>query len=113
MDERLATVDVARADAAHAVVAVRGEIDLSNAAEVGRTIEQAVAGAAAPVLDLSGIEYMDSQGIRVLHELAQSANERGAHLTIVAPDGTVARDVLRLTRIDELVSLADREPNPP
>ncbi len=52
-------------------LAVVGEIDMDNAAELAAAITAALADGGPPlVLDLTGVEYLDSAGLSVLLEHA-------------------------------------------
>ena len=83
-------------------VTVSGEIDLSNADGLERELLTALAPARAVTIDLREVTYMDSQGVRLLHHLSVGLAS-GATLTVVAPDGTFAGGVLRVTRFPGLV----------
>jgi anti-sigma B factor antagonist len=66
------------------IARVRGEIDMSNAGELGTAIAGRVAAdAGAVVLDLGAVEYLDSAGIRVVYELRERLNQRGQQLRLV------------------------------
>jgi len=52
-------------------------------------------------VDLSGVTYIDSRGIRLLVQVARGLRERGGRFTVVAPKETVAGGVLRLTHVAE------------
>jgi anti-anti-sigma factor len=83
-------------------VTVSGEIDLSNAEGLERELATALAPARAVTVDLREVTYMDSQGVRLLHHLSAGLGP-GATLAVVAPDGTFAGGVLRVTRFPGLV----------
>ena len=85
-----------------AQIAIAGEVDLGTADAVLRELEQAIEGCAVAVVDLSGVTYIDSRGIRLLVQVARGVRERGGRFTVVAPKETVAGGVLRLTHVDEL-----------
>jgi len=85
-----------------AQIAITGEVDLATADSVLRELERAVEGCAVAVVDLSGVTYIDSRGIRLLVQVARGLRERGGRFTVVAPKETVAGGVLRLTHVDEL-----------
>lgn len=77
-----------------------GEVDLSNAAELDRAITDAVPNSAKGlVLDLSGLSYIDSSGIRLVLALAGSLRWRGQELVISVPEGSACRRVLDLAGI--------------
>ena len=71
-----------------AVVRVRGEVDLATAGDLATSI--AAASADGPlVIDLSGVSFMDSSGLR---ELLMVADERGERLAVVVEaDSAVGR----------------------
>jgi anti-anti-sigma factor len=83
-------------------VTVTGEIDLSNADGLEHELTTALAPARAVTIDLREVTYMDSQGVRLLHHLSAGLGD-GATLAVVAPDGTFAGGVLRVTRFPGLV----------
>jgi len=89
------------------VVHLQGEIDLSNAEELHAQIYRAVSGAPRAVIDLAGVAYIDSQGLRLLKRLSDQLGGDGATLEVVAPPDTVARDVLDLTRMGEEITIRD------
>jgi anti-anti-sigma factor len=89
---------------------VSGEVDLSNAAGLERGIADAVPNSAKGlVLDLSGLSYIDSSGIRLLLSLAGSLRWRGQELVIAAPEGSPCRRVLTLAGIGDAVPLEETE----
>ncbi len=89
------------------IARVSGEVDLSNAASVtDRLIEATPNSATALVLDLSGTQYLDSSGVRMLFELAQRLRNRGQELELVVPDDSNVRRVLLLTEVERVVPLS-------
>ena len=76
---------------ADAVIRCRGEIDLANARFVREAIERAFGGDAERVLvDLSGVEFIDSTGLAALAELATL---NGGRLLFLQPSQQVRRMV--------------------
>jgi anti-anti-sigma factor len=80
------------------VAGVTGEIDVSNAAQ----LERAIAGeldreAAGLVVDLGGLEFMDSSGVHMLFGLAHRLAQRGLGFALVVPPGSLPRRVLDLS----------------
>ena len=87
-----------------------GEVDLSNAAELDRAITDAVPNSAKGlVLDLSGLSYIDSSGIRLVLALAGSLRWRGQELVISVPEGSACRRVLDLAGIAVSVTVEATE----
>jgi anti-anti-sigma factor len=86
-------------------VALRGELDLGTAAQ----LEQALAEAGDDVLlDLRGLTFMDSTGVRVLLEAA----ERGG-LRILPPREGGARVTIEETGIAPLLPLVREDTEEP
>jgi anti-sigma B factor antagonist len=90
------------------VASLRGEIDMSNAGELGDTIGRALTNdALALVLDLTGVEYLDSAGIHVIYELHERLRTRGQDIRVViAPDALIG-EALRLADVTRAVGVAD------
>jgi anti-sigma B factor antagonist len=95
------------------VASLCGEIDMSNAGELGETIGRALTNdAMALVLDLTAVEYVDSAGIHVIYELHERLRTRGQEIRVViAPDALIAEalrlaDVLRAIGVAESVDAA-------
>jgi anti-sigma B factor antagonist len=106
MTEPLARVATAHRDG-QVVIKLSGEIDLSNAFQLEQEIAETIADAAAMVIDLTAVEFMDSQGVRLLYHLSRRVIERGVELTVVAPADSIAGQVLRLTAMSDLVSVRE------
>lgn len=75
---------------------VAGEIDMANADGIRASLERRVDNhAAAAVLDLSAVTYIDSTGIHLLFALAQRMAGRGQELRIVVAEDSAVEDTLR------------------
>jgi anti-sigma B factor antagonist len=74
------------------IVRLEGEIDMSNASELGTAITARVPGdATAVVLDLGAVEYLDSAGIHTVFELRERLKRRGQEIRlVVTPDSLIA-----------------------
>ncbi|MBV9605865.1 MAG: STAS domain-containing protein [Solirubrobacterales bacterium] len=85
--------------ASHALIArLTGEIDMSNAEEIGATVIGATPNeASGVVLDLSGVDYLDSAGIYVVYGIRASLQARGQNLILVIPPESPVHDTLRLS----------------
>ena len=89
------------------VVALSGELDISSAERVEQELERAEARRPPVlVLDLSGLVFMDSTGLRIVVHADARARERGGRLTVVRGPDPVQR-VFRITRLDERLTMAD------
>lgn len=67
---------------------VRGEIDAHTAPALAESI---AASGPSVRLDLSGVEFVDSSGLRVLIEAHQRAVDEGGQLTLADPSPAVQR----------------------
>jgi anti-anti-sigma factor len=84
-----------RGGGAWPVVRLLGDIDLSNADALAEAAEDAVPNSAEGlVLDLSGVTYLDSTGVRLVFRLARRLGDRQQALRLVVPEGSRIRRVL-------------------
>lgn len=76
-------------------IVVKGEIDLAAEETLVEAVSAALAGGdegLSLVLDLSGVAFMDSSGLRAVLRSREEAISRGAAFSLaVTPDGPVAR----------------------
>src|SRR6516164_6912763 len=91
-----------------AVARIRGDIDTSNADR----IELALQAGAAPketirgmIVELNGVEYLNSAAIKMLFGLAEELQARGQQLRVVMDDMAPMRKVLRIIHFERLVPL--------
>jgi anti-sigma B factor antagonist len=74
------------------VVALGGEMDMSNAAELTRRVDSHLNGEPCRmIVDLSRLEFLDSCGIRELIKVARAVKEGGGAFALAAPTPIVAR----------------------
>ncbi|EIF00728.1 STAS domain-containing protein [Saccharomonospora glauca] len=79
-------------------IRLTGEIDLSNSDSVREKIFGAINNYLIAVkIDLSGLDYIDSAGLRVLFALAERLRLLQTAYTVVAPVGTPTRRVLEMS----------------
>ena len=84
-----------------AVVGLRGELDLSVAPDVRDRLLAILSAqsAASLIVDLSGLEFLDSTGLNMLLATERRAGLLGGTFSLVAPQKIVAK-VLRVTGLD-------------
>ena len=93
-----ATMTVDHDSAETVRLALAGEIDMANAHEVEQRILGAISNQLTAVtLDLTGLEYIDSAGIRVLFTLANRLAVLQIALRLVVPDRSPVRRVIDLS----------------
>jgi anti-sigma B factor antagonist len=89
------------------VVAPGGRVDESTAtAYTERLIAEAGTARSRLVLDLSGIAYMSSRGLRAL-TLAQREAARGGSAIVLARPNETMREILAISRYDMIFKVAD------
>jgi anti-sigma B factor antagonist len=89
-------------NAAVAVIAATGELDLSGAAVLETELErlEAEPEVGTVVLDMRGLEFMDSSGLRLVVLADMRAREAGRRFALVKGAETVHR-VFEITRMSE------------
>ena len=89
------------------IVAASGELDLRTSPGLEERLDSVFkTDAALVILDLRGIEFMDSTGLRVLLTAHQRAHDTGKRFGLVRGAEQVER-VLRLTGVRDLLTVVD------
>jgi anti-sigma B factor antagonist len=89
------------------MVRAEGELDIASARLLEEEVREAVdSGASTVVLDLSGLDFIDSTGVRALLSIAEHANRSGDGLRMLHGSERVAT-VLELSGVAPLLPLAD------
>lgn len=83
---------------------ISGEVDLSNSADLRKTILGALKTSEAVQINLSDVEYIDSSGIAAMVEGLQFANSNGKHFSLTAPSKQV-NSILQLARLDQVFDI--------
>ena len=81
------------------VAAISGEVDVSNAGQVATALTELPNLAHGLVVDLHALDYLDSTGVSLLHDLAARLRQRSQRLIVVCPPESVPRRVLELTAL--------------
>ena len=90
-----------------AVVQVAGEVDLETASRLGDHALDALREVSPHVvLDLGGVTFMDSTGLKVLLTISRRAELAGGSFAIAGASRTVRR-ILSLTGLDQTFALHD------
>jgi anti-sigma B factor antagonist len=89
----------------HTIVALTGELDLAVAPKLESCLSDLDLGPGDTlVVDLSGLEFLDSSGLRVLVVAHQRAEHEGFRLVLVRGPAPVAR-IFELTRMDQQLEI--------
>jgi len=79
-----------------AVVALRGELDVADAASAAAALAAVAVRERVVIADLSGLEFIDSSGLAALVLARRQARQAGGDLLLAAPQDQVLR-VLAVT----------------
>jgi anti-sigma B factor antagonist len=96
-----------RADGDSIVVVLRGELDLTSVPVFERELRDVEAGSPARlVIDLSGLDFMDSTGLRALLQARERSKSNGHELALRRGPRQVQR-VLELTKTLDVFTFED------
>lgn len=84
----------------YVVVALRGELDATNAAGTARILQAAVAPQLRIIVDLAEVTFMDCSSLGGLLRVQRLARQGGGDVLLAAPAANVLR-LLGLTGVDE------------
>jgi anti-sigma B factor antagonist len=86
------------------VVVLRGELDVAEAAKVAASLAVVAASGHTVILDLQGLEFIDSSGLAALVRGRRHARRAGHDLLLAAPQQQVLR-MLALTRLIDVFAV--------
>jgi anti-anti-sigma factor len=106
MSESQANISVQPGAEAY-IVTVAGRVDSSNANEFDATLAQLISdGHEHLVLDLAGVTYMSSAGLRAIVSALRSTKKKRGDVRIAAPSDRVA-EVFSLAGLTPLFAIFD------
>lgn len=91
------------------LISVHGRIDHTNAEHFQQSLDaeaREVPEGGGMVVDLGGLEFITSAGLRALLLAQRMVSAQGARLVVCGVKGVV-REVFRIARFDTLLSVAD------
>ncbi|WP_298303748.1 STAS domain-containing protein [uncultured Erythrobacter sp.] len=89
------------------VLSPQGRVDETSAdAFKDHLVDAVEANPPTAIIDLSGIEYMSSRGLRGLTLAQRAANESGTTIVLACPNDTM-REILAISRYDMVFRVAD------
>ena len=87
---------------------LRGELDLATAPELEQLVNEHIDAGQEVVVDLRGLEFMDSSGIRVLVAAHARAGRTGARLFVVRPaPGNAVAKIVEVSGLDGELNIVD------
>jgi anti-sigma B factor antagonist len=75
----------------YAIVALTGELDLTDAAAVAAGLQSVAAREPRIIVDLAGLEFIDASGVAALERGRRHARNAGGDLLLAAPQRQVRR----------------------
>jgi anti-sigma B factor antagonist len=101
----MCTVDlIAREGDGQIVVVLGGELDVAYAASVAAQLSAIAACEREIIVDLTGLEFIDSSGVAALAQVRKHARLAGGDLLLAAPQQQVLR-ILTITRLIDVFSV--------
>jgi len=90
-------------------LAFRGRLDIAGVGEVEMRFTSLTVPRAKPLLlDMSGVTFISSLGLRLLLTVAKALDRRGAKTVLLSPQPIVA-EVLKVSGFDQLISVFSDE----
>jgi anti-sigma B factor antagonist len=87
---------------------LRGELDLATAPELEQLVNARLDEGQEVVVDLRGLEFMDSSGVRVLVAAHARAARNDARLFVVRPaTGTAVAKIVEVSGLDGELNIVD------
>jgi anti-anti-sigma factor len=87
---------------------LRGELDLATAPELEQLVNERIDSSQEVIIDLRGLEFMDSSGIRVLVAAHARAGRTGTRLLVVRPaTGSAVAKIVEVAGLDGELNLLD------
>ncbi|MSO85570.1 MAG: anti-sigma factor antagonist [Rhodospirillales bacterium] len=86
------------------VIALEGDVDLKTSPDARKILLDAVGRNLPIVVDLSGVQYIDSSGVASLIEAFQKARKTGRKFVLAAVSDSALR-VLNLARMDKVFAI--------
>lgn len=105
------TVEVQLDPPGSLLATITGQIDRASVPTIREHLSQAQAPGATrdAIVDLRGVEFIDSSGLHLLLLTHQELDSHGACLVLLAPEEPV-KGLLALTGLDRYLMVADRLP---
>jgi anti-anti-sigma factor len=90
------------------VARIRGEIDMSNSAEIGSAIAGRISNEALGlVLDLSDVEYLDSAALHMIFDLRARLRDRGQRVRLVVPPGATIEQAIEIMNVPGTIGVSE------
>jgi anti-sigma B factor antagonist len=103
---RAALLDLAVDPGPTTTVALTGELDPATAPQLDEAVQGILADASVTrvVLDLAGLTFLDSSGLRVFVTIREALRSRGGELALSRPSANTQR-LLDITGLGEVITV--------
>jgi anti-anti-sigma factor len=91
---------------ASAVVEITGELDLATVGVVQNALQSVMETKRSITLDLRGLSFMDSTGLRVILEIDATARQDGFNFAVVRAPESVQR-IFRISGVEDHLVFVD------
>ena len=89
-------------------IEISGRLDMVGAGSIGlQLVELTAAPKKGVVVDMSGVEFLASIGIRALIASAKAVQQRGGKMVLVVNPATTVKMSLKATGVDLLIPVFD------
>jgi anti-sigma B factor antagonist len=92
---------------ASTLLVLRGELDVSTAPKLREALVDAIGSGRRIVVDLEGLEFLDSVGLGILVSGLKRARTHEGDLVVVCASRTILRP-FELTGLDEVITIHER-----
>jgi anti-anti-sigma factor len=107
-EPRALTVEVRTTDGGADLVELTGELDSSSSELLSAALARLTGGGRRAVVDLTGLDFVDSSGVKMLIAAARAVEDEGGGFVLAGPTGSVRR-VFEILHLDQVVPIvADR-----
>src|SRR5215475_9651470 len=89
------------------LVKVSGEVDLATAPQLAEVLGQFANGTLR--VDLSGVTFLDSSGLRTLVRAHRDAQRAGRSMIVCGPLHPLVQQTIEITGLDEVLDFETRE----
>jgi anti-anti-sigma factor len=95
-----------QASSGSVIVTVAGEIDLTNTERFSHGLREAASERSGMlVVDLANVDYLDSAGIRVLFEIAETLEASRQSMALVVPEGSSLTRLFVITDMEQVARI--------
>lgn len=85
-----------------------GRIDVANIPVIDPPLQQAAQSGGAMLIDLSGVDFIASLGLRALIKCARTMTQKQGRLALLSPRPAVA-EIIEISGIEELIPVYHTE----